>query len=149
MVTFHINNSEGDDISEEISSDGPSFSDGGIDYFCESEMTVSRSNIPEFVYEIFPHIDQISHAEITLSKDSEKLWVHEWVDGEVIITLFIPRSVKEADNQFGCELEDNQEETNDVAKKIAPLIRERSDRSPFDGKHPESKNLNHLIKNIN
>ena len=124
------------------------FSDDGMDYVEENEISVARSDIPDWIYEIIPHIDYISHAEITLSENSEQLWVHEWEEGEIIITLFIPKSIKNSDNQYGSKPSD-QNNLDSIAEKLAPLIQERSDRLPVGTEQHKSRNLNYLINKVN
>jgi len=127
----------------------PDFQEDGIDYFCENEITVPRSKIPDFIYEIIPHIDYISHAEITLKKDSEQLWVHEWDDGEVVISLFISRSLKDGDNRYSSGLRYNQNKLEQMAKKIAPITQKKSDRPIVSTDKNNPRNLNYLINKIN
>lgn len=146
MVTFEIDTGENHEDTfgqnEEIT---PTFSEDGIDYICEEEITVPRAETPDFIYEIVPHIDEISHAKITVKEHSEQLWLNEFRDGELTIAFFIPMSWKESGKQFGSGLKCDQETLEKIAEGMGALHQKQSRRSTIYTEPTSKRNLNRLL----
>ena len=157
MPTFHFEHdpSEGkwkfDPSESDVDPSGqddeiqPAFSEDGIDYFCEEEITVPRSETPDFIYEIIPHIDEISHTKISVKEHSEQLWLNEFNEGELTIAFFIPVSWKKSNKQFGSGLKNDRETLEKIAKGLNTLCQGQSGRSSIYTETDSSRNLNHLL----
>lgn len=149
MVTFDLDPDPEDiENNDPINSTyGRAFEEDGVCYLEVYDICYSRSETPDWIYQIFPHIDQISHAEITLSKNLEQLWVHEFEweeERDIHVALFIPESLKEEDNRYGTESVE-KDGIHRIAELLTPLVEERIDTPPVGTEKFNRVNLNHLI----
>ncbi|WP_133412116.1 hypothetical protein [Halalkaliarchaeum desulfuricum] len=153
MVTIDVN-PDPEDTEEDETNDlnyRKAFEENGITYLEVYEVCYSSSEIPDWIYEVFPHIDHISHAEITLSENLEQLWIHEFEweeERDIHVALFIPESLKEADDRYGSESLE-RDGLDVIAETLAPLVEERADRPPIGTEKPPRERLNHLINKAN
>lgn len=152
MVSIDLNPDpeENEDNESNNFSYGKAFEENGIMYLEVYDVRYSRSEIPDWIYEVFPHIDHISHAEITLSENLEQLWVHEFEweeESDIHVALFIPESLKEADNRYGSESRE-RDGLDSIAEALAPLVEKKSDRPPVGTEKPSLGKLNHLLNKV-
>ena len=151
MVTIDLNPDPEDiedDPDDSINNTyGRAFEENGNVYLQVYDICYSRSETPNWIYQLFPHIDHISHAEITLSENLEQLWIHEFEweeENDIHVALFIPESLKKKDNQYGTESV-QKDGIHRIAEALTPLVEERSERPPVGTEKPSQVNLNHLI----
>jgi hypothetical protein len=146
VVTFQLETSNtGGDKCREKTESLPEFSEDGIDYYCEEEITIPRSETPDFIYEIVPHIDEITHIKIIVGEHSEQLWINEFEEGKLTIAFFVPESWKESGKQFGSGLRQDQSTLQMIAEGLDTLCQGQSERSTIYTDPGSSRNLNHIL----
>lgn len=145
MPTIDLNPDPTETEYEEIGHYAKAFEEDGETYLEVYGVCYPRSETPDWIYEIFPHIDYISHAEITLSENSEQLWIHDWdEEGYLHVSMYIPESLKESDERYSSESLE-KDGLDALAEVLAPLVEEKADRPPVGNEKIPHRNLNYLI----
>jgi hypothetical protein len=146
MVTYDLTTGEIiEEPDQQVAEVTSQFSEAGIDYVCDDEITFPRSETPDFLYDLVPDLDERSQIKLAVEDSPEQIWLTEIEEGEFTMTFFIPLSWKKAGRRFGFGLEEYQDSLEEIAEGLRSHYRQQSDDKSRIVGHHSMKNLNHLL----
>lgn len=147
MVTIDLNTGEIIEGSFERDRDTiPDENINGIDYVIDREVTFSRADTPDILYEIVPSIDDRTKIEITFEDSLEIIRLSELENDELTMWSFIPLQWKLGGRpSIERRGEERKESLAGIAEGVSTVSRQQSNKPRETTEEDIHLNLNHLI----